>query len=73
MREFKDSLSGMTEDHDDDHPVVRSEVTAAPAHRFDPITGEPLNAEPAHRFDPITGEPLTDDARSERESAITAE
>jgi sec-independent protein translocase protein TatA len=54
MREFKDSLSGMTgDDHDDERPVIRSEASApAPAaHRFDPITGERLK-------DPITGEPV---------------
>jgi sec-independent protein translocase protein TatA len=70
MREFKDSLSGMTDDHDDDRPAARAEVPA-PAHRFDPITGEPIN--PTHRFDPITGEPLTDDARAERDATVLAE
>jgi sec-independent protein translocase protein TatA len=60
MREFKDSLSGMTDHHDDDdRPAIRSEAPAPPAHRFDPITGEPLTA----------------DARSERErdAAVHAE
>jgi sec-independent protein translocase protein TatA len=70
MREFKDSLSGMTGDDEDERPVIRSEAPVAAeaqAHRFDPITGEPLNRD--HRFDPITGEPLTADARRERDAA----
>ena len=46
MREFKDSLSGMTDHHDDDdRPAIRSEAPAPQAHRFDPITGEPLTAD----------------------------
>lgn len=56
MREFKDSLSGMTDHHDDDdRPAIRSEAPAPEAQ--------------AHRFDPITGEPLTADARRERDAA----
>ncbi|WP_035126058.1 twin-arginine translocase TatA/TatE family subunit [Conexibacter woesei] len=55
MREFKDSLSGMTDHDDDDRPAIRSEVPAPQAQ--------------AHRFDPITGEPLTADARRERDAA----
>jgi sec-independent protein translocase protein TatA len=42
MREFKDSLSGMSGDDDDDRPAIRTEATS---HRFDPITGEPLTAD----------------------------
>jgi sec-independent protein translocase protein TatA len=46
MREFKDSLSGMSgDDHDDDRPAIRSEAPTPQAHRFDPITGEPLTAD----------------------------
>jgi sec-independent protein translocase protein TatA len=55
MREFKDSLSGMTDHDDDDRPAIRSEASAPTAQ--------------AHRFDPITGEPLTADARRERDAA----
>jgi sec-independent protein translocase protein TatA len=43
MREFKDSLSGMTDHDDDERPAVTASETQAP--RFDPITGEPLTAE----------------------------
>ena len=43
MREFKDSLSGMT-DHDDDRPAVVA-ASETPAPRFDAITGEPLTAD----------------------------
>jgi sec-independent protein translocase protein TatA len=43
MREFKDSLSGMTDHDDDERPAVTASETPAP--RFDPITGEPLTAE----------------------------
>jgi sec-independent protein translocase protein TatA len=52
MREFKDSLSGMSGD-DDDRPAIRSESS---------VTAQ------SHRFDPITGEPLTADARAERDA-----
>ena len=38
--------------HDDDTKAV-SGTAAAPAPRFDPVTGEPLA-----RFDPVTGQPL---------------